>query len=239
MAKPVLLLGCGKMGGALLAGWLQRNDLPGGVHVIEPNAAAVAAFAPKQGVLIHSAAEALPGDLDPEILVLAVKPQSMDAALPPLRRFTGATVLSIAAGKTLAYFDRHFGPTVGIVRSMPNTPAAVGRGITVAVANARVGEERRRRCHGLLAAVGAFEWVEGEALLDAVTAVSGGGPAYVFLLIECLAEAGKEAGLPPDLATRLARATVSGAGELAPLADEPAAKLRQNVTSPGGHTLEA
>ncbi|MBI1778143.1 MAG: pyrroline-5-carboxylate reductase [Proteobacteria bacterium] len=239
MAKPVLLVGCGKMGGALLSGWLQRQDLPGGVYVIEPNAAGLGTFRGAAGVSLHPSAGDLPAGLDPEILVLAVKPQMMDAALPPLRRFTGATVLSIAAGKTLAYFSRSFGAEAPIVRSMPNTPASVGRGITVAVANARVSAAQRRRCHGLLAAVGQVEWVEDEGLLDAVTALSGGGPAYVFLLIECLAAAGAEAGLPADLAMRLARATVSGAGELARLSEGPASQLRQNVTSPGGTTLEA
>ena len=239
MAKPVLLLGCGKMGGALLAGWLARNDLPGGVHVVEPNEAAMAGFAGKPGVSLHASAAALPPDLDPEILVLAVKPQSMDAALPPLERFAGSTILSIAAGKTIAYFERQFGAGAAIVRSMPNTPAAVGRGITVAAANGNVQSAARTRCHALLAAVGEVEWVADEALLDAVTAVSGGGPAYVFLLIECLAEAAREAGLPAELAMRLARTTVIGSGELARLAPEPAAQLRQNVTSPGGTTLEA
>jgi pyrroline-5-carboxylate reductase len=239
MSKPVLLLGCGKMGGALLQGWLTRGDLPGGAHVIEPNEAAVAVFKSEKSVRIHPDAAALPGDLDPEILVLAVKPQSMDAALPPMRRFAGATLLSIAAGKTLGYFERQFGAEAAVVRSMPNTPAAIGRGITVAVANRLVAEDGRRRCHALLEAVGTVEWVEDEALIDAVTALSGGGPAYVFLLIECLAEAGRKAGLPADLAMRLARETVSGAGELARLSPEPAAALRQNVTSPGGTTLEA
>jgi pyrroline-5-carboxylate reductase len=147
--------------------------------------------------------------------------------------------LSIAAGRTIAYFEQKLGGAAAVVRSMPNTPAAVGRGITVACANGHVTSGQRARCDELLAAVGEVAWVEDEALLDAVTAVSGGGPAYVFLLIECLAEAGAAEGLPPDLAMRLARVTVSGAGELARLSSEPAAVLRQNVTSPAGTTLEA
>jgi pyrroline-5-carboxylate reductase len=147
--------------------------------------------------------------------------------------------LSIAAGRTIAYFERHLGAQAAIVRSMPNTPAAVGRGITVACSNRHVSAAQRELCDELLAAVGEVAWIADEGLLDAVTAVSGGGPAYVFLLIECLAEAGAAAGLPPDLAMRLARITVSGAGELARLSSEPASVLRQNVTSPAGTTLEA
>jgi pyrroline-5-carboxylate reductase len=174
------------------------------------------------------------------VVLLAVKPQAMDATLPAYRRFVGAATLflSIAAGKTIGYFERGLGDAP-IVRSMPNTPAAVGRGITVACANARVSAAQRDLADGLLSAVGEVHWVEREALLDPVTALSGGGPAYVFLLIEYLAEAGVAAGLPAELAMRLARVTVSGAGELARQSAEPAAQLRQNVTSPGGTTLEA
>jgi len=206
---------------------------------VEPNKAAASAFSGKRALSLYGDAGALPADLEPEIVVLAVKPQSMETTLPALGRFRSATILSIAAGKTLGYFEAVFGSTAAIVRSMPNTPAAIGRGITVAVANPNVAEAQRRRCHDLLGAVGTVEWVEDEALLDAVTAVSGGGPAYVFLLIECLAEAGRAAGLPGELAMRLARETVSGAGELARRSSETAAQLRQNVTSPAGTTLEA
>ena len=236
----LLLVGCGKMGGAMLRGWLQRGVGPRDVTVIEPNMASVADLATAGIRLLADAAE-LPPDLKPAVVVLAVKPQMMDGALPACRRFAGANTvfLSIAAGRTIAYFERHLGAQAAIVRSMPNTPAAVGRGITVACANCQVSAAQRDLCHELLAAVGEVAWVENEGLLDAVTAVSGGGPAYVFLLIECLAEAGAAAGLPADLAMRLARVTVSGAGELARLSSEPAAVLRQNVTSPGGTTLEA
>ncbi len=148
-------------------------------------------------------------------------------------------MLSIAAGKTLGYFEAHLGATAAIVRAMPNTPAAVGRGMTVLVANRAVSQQQRKVCGALLAAVGEVDWVGKEELLDAVTALSGGGPAYVFLLIEALAEAGVEAGLPAELAMRLARGTVAGAGELVRQADEPASTLRENVTSSGGTTLEA
>jgi pyrroline-5-carboxylate reductase len=186
-------------------------------------------------------AAALPVGFAPEVIVLAVKPQSMDEATAPLVRLArpGSVVLSIAAGKTIAGFEARFGASAAIVRAMPNTPAAVGRGITVACANRNVAAPLRARCNDLLAAVGAVAWVEDEALLDPVTAVSGSGPAYVFLLIECLAEAGVAAGLAPELAAQLARATVCGAGELAYRSADPAATLRKNVTSPGGTTQAA
>ncbi len=236
----LLLVGCGKMGGAMLRGWLQRGVQPRDVTVIEPNTAPVADLA-TAGIRLLADAAKLPADLKPAVVVLAVKPQMMDGALPAYGRFVGMNTvfLSIAAGRTVAYFERHLGAQAAIVRSMPNTPAAVGRGITVACPNRHVTAAQRELCEELLAAVGEVAWVEDEGLLDAVTAVSGGGPAYVFLLIECLAEAAVAAGLPPELAMRLARVTVSGAGELARLSSEPAAVLRQNVSSPGGTTLEA
>jgi pyrroline-5-carboxylate reductase len=237
---PLLLIGCGKMGGAMLRGWLRRGVRTADVTVVEPYAAALTDLA-AQGVTVVGDAAQVPAGLAPSVVVVAVKPQTMDAAIAPLTRFArpGTVFLSIAAGKTIGYFERTFGGSAAIVRSMPNTPAAVGRGITVACANPNVTATQREQCDELLAAVGEVAWVEEEGLLDAVTAVSGGGPAYVFLLIECLAGAGTAAGLPADLAMRLARATVSGSGELARLSSEPAAVLRQNVTSPGGTTLEA
>jgi pyrroline-5-carboxylate reductase len=226
----LLLVGCGKMGGALLRGW-REGQAADQFAVVEPAG----------GEDCYADAAALPADLEPDVVVLAVKPQMMDAALPPYRRFArpGTVFLSIAAGKTLAYFARHLGAGTAVVRAMPNTPAAVGRGITVACPNNEVSEAQRALCDRLLAAVGEVAWVEEEALIDPVTAVSGGGPAYVFLLIEVLAKAGVAAGLPEDLAMRLARSTVSGAGELARLSPEPASRLRENVTSPKGTTYEA
>jgi len=238
MAGPVLLVGCGRMGGALLEGWLARAMLPAGAHVVEPNRAAASAFAGRAGVSWHGRAEEVPAGVAPEVVVLAVKPQTMAEALPALGRFRGATFLSIAAGRRIAGLSAALGGAA-VVRSMPNTPAAVGRGMTVAVAGPGVAAAARARCDELLSAVGEVAWVEDEGLIDPVTAVSGGGPAYVFLLIEALAAAGAKAGLPADLAMRLARVTVSGAGELARLSPEPAAQLRKNVTSPGGTTLEA
>jgi pyrroline-5-carboxylate reductase len=237
---PLLLVGGGKMGGALLRGWLDGGLAVADAVVVEPNPQSLAVEA-ECGVTIVHDADAIPAGFPPRVVVLAVKPQMMDAALPGYRRFAGpgTLFLSIAAGKTIAYFERALGTDAAIVRSMPNTPAAVGRGITVCCANARTTSEDRALTDALLAAVGEVHWVAEEKHLDAVTAVSGGGPAYVFLLIECLAKAGVAAGLPEELAMRLARVTVSGSGELARRSDEPAAVLRQNVTSPAGTTLEA
>lgn len=241
--SSLLLVGCGKMGAALLAGWLARGTA--GAHasvtIVEPAAAATAAFRGKPGVTIVTEPGAVPAATSPSVVVFATKPQGMDAVVPTYRRFAGpgAVFLSIAAGRTLDFFQRHLGAEAAVVRSMPNTPAAVGRGITVACANSRVSAAQTSTCSELLSAVGEVAWVDDEALIDAVTAVSGSGPAYVFLLAECLAKAGVEAGLPADLATRLARATVSGSGELLHRATEAAEQLRRNVTSPGGTTAAA
>ena len=239
MGYRLLLVGCGKMGGALLSGWLE-SGLVDSCAVVEPNEEAAAGFAGHGTVMFCGSAADLPPDLEPEVVVLAVKPQAMDAVLPDYRRYAPRAVfLSIAAGKTITYFEQVQGANAAIVRSMPNTPAAVRRGFTVFCPNRNVGAEQRAACDQLLAAVGGVAWVEDEGLLDAVTAVSGGGPAYVFLLIETLAKAGVAAGLSEDLATAMARATVAGSGELARQSSEPASQLRENVTSPGGTTLEA
>ncbi|MBF0372730.1 MAG: pyrroline-5-carboxylate reductase [Alphaproteobacteria bacterium] len=234
----VLLAGCGKMGGAMLDGWLDRGLAPADVCVIEPSEAGRAALAGRVAAVVASA-EDVPTTFIPDVVVLAVKPQVMDQALPPLARHRDAVFLSIAAGKTIGWFEARLGAGRAIVRSMPNTPAAVRRGITVAVANPHVGAAGRDSCAALLEAVGEVAWVEDEALMDAVTAVSGSGPAYVFLMAECLAAAGAKAGLPADLAMRLARATVCGSGELMRRSSEPAETLRRNVTSPGGTTAAA
>jgi pyrroline-5-carboxylate reductase len=237
--RPALLLvGCGKMGGAMLAGWLDRK-VTDQVLVIEPATGGAQAFKGRPGVTVVddlAAADAF----KPDVVVFATKPQVMDAAVPAYRRYAvpGTLFLSIAAGKTIAFFEKHLG-AVAVLRAMPNTPAQIGRGITVACANGKVDAQQRMLTEALLAAVGEVGWVDDEALIDAVTAVSGSGPAYVFLLAECLAEAGAAAGLPKELAMRLARATVSGAGELLHRSGEAAATLRQNVTSPGGTTLAA
>ena len=173
----------------------------------------------------------------PACVVFAVKPQVMDGVVPDYRRFadSGTVYLSIAAGKTLPSLQATLAAGAAVVRAMPNLPATVGRGMSVACANAAVDEAGRATCTDLLAAVGAVSWIEDECLLDAVTGVSGSGPAYVFLLIECLAAAGVEAGLPEPLALELARETVAGAGELARRSDATAAALRERVSSPRGH----
>lgn len=236
--RTLLLVGCGKMGSALLHGWIS-NKTASRFLVVEP-AGLPAGFAAETAVAWHRSAEEVPAEPAPEAIIFAVKPQVVDQVLPDYRRWAGLRTLfvSIVAGKTIAGIGRHLGPA-SLVRTMPNTPAAIGLGITVACANARVTVEQRRVCDQLLAAVGESAWVEDEALLDPVTAVSGSGPAYVFLLIEALAEAGRAAGLPPELAARLARSTVAGSAELARRAEETPAQLRENVTSPGGTTRAA
>ncbi|MEO5336798.1 MAG: pyrroline-5-carboxylate reductase [Magnetospirillum sp. WYHS-4] len=236
----LVLVGGGKMGSALLGGWLDRGVASEDVIVVEPVAEQAVALH-SRGVAVVAGAEELPADLRPEVVVLAVKPQAMDTVAPVYGRFaaTGTVFLSIAAGKTLAVFARLLGPRAAVVRSMPNTPAAVRRGVTVACASPSVDAAQRRRCQDLLEAVGACYWVDDERLMDAVTAVSGSGPAYVFLLAECLAKAGAAAGLPAGLAADLARATVAGSGELLFRSPEAPETLRKNVTSPGGTTAAA
>lgn len=236
--SPLALVGAGKMGSALMAGWLDQGLDPGAALVFDPapppgahellNGAGVAvAERPSQG---QTAAA----------IVIAVKPQIINDVLPTLRPLLGreTVCLSIAAGPTLANLEAGLGPS-SIVRSMPNTPAQVGRGITAAVANSRVQPAQKALVTELLEAVGEVVWVDDEAHIDAVTAVSGSGPAYVFLLAECLAEAGIDAGLPPEVADQLARATVVGAGELLRRSELPHHQLRKNVTSPGGTTAAA
>ena len=232
----LLLVGCGKMGGAMLDGWLSRGLGPADVVVAEP----VEALRPKKPGL-RAVASTSEISETPDIVVLAVKPQTMDAVLPDLRRFAeaGSVFLSIAAGKTLKYFASHLGAAAKVVRSMPNTPAAVRQGISVACAAKGVSPAEKQRCQQLLEAVGQALWVEDEALLDPVTALSGSGPAYVFLLVEAMAAAGAKLGLSADMAMQLARATVAGSGELLRQSGEPAEQLRVNVTSPGGTTAEA
>lgn len=242
MNPSALLVGGGRMGGALLAGWLSRGALAAaGAVVVEPDAATAAALGARHGVRVVPAPDAL--EAAPELVLFAVKPQIIGAVLPsyaPLADNSRPPVfLSIAAGAALATLEAGLGDGAAIVRAMPNTPAAIGRGITVACANARATDAQRALCARLLEAAGEVAWVEDEAPMDAVTAVSGSGPAYVFLLIECLAEAGVAAGLDAALAGRLARATVAGAGALAAESDESAAQMRRSVTSPGGTTAAA
>ncbi|MBL4917988.1 pyrroline-5-carboxylate reductase [Szabonella alba] len=230
-ARGLVLLGCGKMGSALLAGWLARGLKHQTVTVLDPNPSD---WLQAQGIRVNG-----PVPARPAVVVLAVKPQMMGEALPLLAPLgqTDALILSVAAGTTLARFETVFGPQAVLVRAMPNTPAAVGRGITAIVGNARAGEADLALAESLLSAVGEVVRLQSESQMDAVTGLSGSGPAYVFHLIEAMAAAGEAQGLAPDLAMRLARATVCGAGELAHQTPETsAAQLRINVTSPGGTT---
>ncbi|RJF89885.1 pyrroline-5-carboxylate reductase [Oleomonas cavernae] len=241
LERPLLLIGCGKMGGAMLEGWLARGLAASLAVVVEPYASPLTDGFKTRGVTVVDTLDALPAGLDPAAVVLAVKPQKMEEVLAAAPRLVGprCLVLSIAAGKRIGLFEAAFGAGVPVIRAMPNTPAAVGRGMTVLVAGRHAGAAERDLATHLCAAVGAVGWVEDEGLIDVVTALSGGGPAYVFLLIEVLAKAGIAQGLAPDLAMRLARETVSGSGELARLSDEPADQLRRNVTSPAGTTERA
>ncbi|MFZ9198627.1 MAG: pyrroline-5-carboxylate reductase [Paracoccaceae bacterium] len=229
----LVLLGCGKMGSALLAGWLKAGLPPTSIWVLEPNPSD---WLTATGVHLNAGVPPAPA-----VALLAVKPQMMGAALPALQALGNGTTLmvSIAAGTSIATFESTFGPRTPIVRTMPNTPAMVGRGITGICANAHAGAGGLALAAELMAAVGEVVMLEGEHQIDAVTAVSGSGPAYVFHLIEAMAAGGVAQGLSPEVAMKLARATVCGAGELAFQSADPAAQLRINVTSPGGTTAAA
>lgn len=236
--RTLALAGAGKMGGAMLRGWLDGGLKPSAVTVIEPTPSAnILAMRDAGGFALN------PNDVGaPDVLVLAVKPQALAAAAPALQSLAGSDtlVVSIVAGKTIAELSARLPAARAFVRVMPNTPAAVGRGAAAGATNAVVDAKQRAWTERLMRAVGVFEWVEDEALVDAVTALSGSGPAYVFALVEAMAKAGEAVGLSANLAMRLARATVEGAGELMfrELAT-PAARLRENVTSPGGTTAAA
>jgi pyrroline-5-carboxylate reductase len=231
----LVLVGAGKMGGAMLEGWTGLGLDPATIVVIEPNPSRDLLQLTARGMRLNPQDRA-----QASVIILAVKPQVADEVVPAVAPWVGSSsiVISIMAGRTLQGLERAL-PRAGVVRAMPNLPAAIGRGITVAVPNARVSAPQRNLAEKLLGATGAVEWVEDESLLDAVTAVSGSGPAYVFLLAETLAQAGAAAGLPAELAARLARATVSGAGALLEAPGLDAATLRQNVTSSGGTTAAA
>jgi pyrroline-5-carboxylate reductase len=230
----IVLAGAGKMGGAMLTGWLAQGLGPSRVVVIEPAPSAEISLLAAKGIRLN------PSDIGrADTLVVALKPQTFREAGATLKAFAGAStlVVSIMAGTTIAALQDVCGGKV--VRAMPNTPAAIGRGITVAVAAKGVSAAQRATADALLRATGSVEWVDDEGLMDAVTAVSGSGPAYVFLLAEELARAGVAAGLPEELATKLARETVAGSGELLHRSELAFATLRQNVTSPGGTTAAA
>ena len=231
--RGLVLLGCGKMGSAMLAGWLDGGLPPGSVWVLDPNPTA---WLQETGVHLNAG---LPSN--PAVVLVAVKPQMMAEALPSLSALgNGETLfLSVAAGTPISAYEAALGAATPIVRAMPNTPAAIGRGITAIIGNARAGAAELDLAERLLSAVGQVVRLDGEDQMDAVTAVSGSGPAYVFHLIETLAHAGEAQGLAPELAMTLAKATVGGAGALAEASDESPAQLRINVTSPGGTTQAA
>jgi pyrroline-5-carboxylate reductase len=238
--ERVLLIGFGNMGQALARGWLAAGRTPATVHVVETAPAALAAAA-SLGLGASSAVAQVDTTFRPAVVVLAVKPNQLGAVLAECRarHSRGAVHLSIAAGKTLEALAAGLGADAAVVRAMPNTPAAIGKGMTALVANAGVTSEQRALCGELLAAVGSIAWLDDERHMDAVTAVSGSGPAYVFLLVECLERAALELGLAPALAKQLALATVAGAAAYAERADVPPAELRRRVTSPNGTTQAA
>ncbi|HEY8189696.1 MAG TPA: pyrroline-5-carboxylate reductase, partial [Micavibrio sp.] len=239
------LIGCGKMGSAILRGWLAAGERSK-VLVLDP-----AGLPPELTPLVDGKVAYFKSTSEfvkaataekPDVFLLAVKPQVMEAACRSIAPAVSreALILSIAAGQAIASFEKRFALTQSIVRAMPNTPAAIGKGITIAVAGRHVSAAQKQIAAGILQTTGVLEWIDDEGLLDAVTALSGSGPAYVFLLIDTLASAGMKAGLPTDLAGKLARQTVIGAAALAESEpDTDAAQLRKNVTSPGGTTEAA
>jgi pyrroline-5-carboxylate reductase len=232
----ILLVGAGKMGTAMLQGWIGLGLDPCKILVLEPHPSGELSALAKRGLRLNpsQAAEQITA------VVIAVKPQVASEAMSALAPYVGneTVIVSIMAGRTLNFLERAV-PGRAVVRAMPNTPAAIGRGITVAVPNRRTSAAQRECVHVLLSAMGHVEWINDEKLMDAVTAVSGSGPAYVFLLAESMAHAGRAVGLPMELAEKLARVTVAGSGELLHRSQLPAATLRQNVTSPGGTTAAA
>ena len=236
--RNILLVGCGNMGSAMLRGWRAEGVDAQQLHVIDAQDGAIEQ-ARSLGV---EASSSLAADIaQPDVIVFAVKPQQIDTLVPQFADLAarGAVVLSVAAGKPISAYERLLGGAPMIVRAMPNTPAAIGQGITALVANGAVGAEQKATCEHLLSAVGEVVWLDDESLMDAVTAISGSGPAYVFLLIEALTAAAQEEGLCADLARKLAMATVAGAGAYAAQSPIEPGRLREQVTSPGGTTQAA
>ncbi len=232
-ARGLVLLGCGKMGSAMLAGWLERGLPAASAWVIDPRPSD---WLKSTGVQINGDLPGAPG-----IVLIAVKPQMMGEALPSLQAMGNGDTLfvSVAAGTSIATYEDMLGAKTPIVRTMPNTPAAVGRGITALIGNGAASGDDMSRAELLLGAVGQTVRLDSESQMDAVTGVSGSGPAYVFHLIETLAAAGEAQGLPADLAMKLAKATVAGAGALAEQSEDDPGQLRVNVTSPNGTTQAA
>ena len=239
LGGTLVLVGAGKMGGAMLEGWLKGGADPKKVIALDPSPTPeMKAMLESHGVRLNPPVSTI---TDAEVVVVAVKPQVMDDVLPGIVALKASRplILSVAAGKTIASFERHFGTDAAVIRTIPNTPAAVGRGITAMASNPNVSPAQLELARALLSAVGEVVTVADEAMIDVVTAVSGSGPAYVFYLTECLAAAGEKMGLSAALAMQLARATVAGSGELMRVSGTSAATLRQNVTSPKGTTYAA
>ncbi|WP_310618977.1 pyrroline-5-carboxylate reductase [Flexibacterium corallicola] len=237
--SPLVLVGAGKMGGALLAGWIANGVHPDAVVVVDPGPSSeMLAFLDEKGIRWEATTQGVPVA---QALIVAVKPQLMEKVLPAIVTLVAQStvVLSMAAGTSVETFHRHLGQETVVVRCMPNTPAQVGRGITGGYASGAISQKQQDMVNELLQAVGEFVWVDSEEQIDFVTAVSGSGPAYLFHMTECLAEAGKALGLSAEVAEKLARHTVSGAGELLHQSPESASRLRENVTSPGGTTAAA
>jgi pyrroline-5-carboxylate reductase len=239
MPASLVLVGAGKMGGSMLDGWIKAGLDPDNVTVLDPQPSRdIMTFARANNVKLNPSLK----DVEPpQVLVLAIKPQVLESAAPLLSKLIGpgTVLLSILAGKTIKNMKEQIKGVRGIVRAMPNLPVSVGRGLTAAIASPDVFPYQHNLINSLLTTVGTVEWLTDETLIDAVTAVSGSGPAYVFYLTECMSRAGQAAGLPVELAERLAHATVTGSAELMYQSDLPPAKLRQNVTSPGGTTAAA
>ena len=237
----LVLVGCGNMGYAMLAGWCGSGRIDANEIVVVEPVNALRQRAEELGVTALSAFEDIPQEAKPSLIVFAVKPQMMAVVVPAYQQFVdaGATVVSIAAGTRIAFFEKVFGPGTPVIRCMPNTPAAIGAGMMVTTTNTNVSPETSRFVDNLLSASGEVASVEDENMMDAVTAVSGSGPAYVFHFIESLTSAGIDAGLPPDTAAKLAGQTVLGAAMLAAQSTETPSTLRERVTSPNGTTAAA
>lgn len=237
---PIVIAGVGKMGSALLERLISRGINTDFIKIQDPSPSdRINELVTRHHISCHARIEKL--ERSPSIIILAVKPQVMDSVFPPLSKLAGpeTIILSIAAGRTLSSFEKNLPPNTGVVRAMPNTPAQVGRGITACVSNSALSSSQRQFATQILSCLGQVIWLDHETDMDAVTAVSGSGPAYVFHFVECLTEAGIAEGLSPNVAAQLARATVVGAGELLAGSDLEAAKLRENVTSEGGTTAAA
>lgn len=232
-----MLVGCGNMGRAMLNGWIDEGVKPNNVVVIDPSVENLEKVS-KLGCRGFSSPLLIEEGYKPDVIILAVKPQVISDVLDSYKTYTnaGSLIISIAAGTRIQLFEESFGESAAIIRTMPNTPAAVRRGMMVSVANKNVGDDQKKICDVLMQAIGTTAWVDDENLMDAVTGLSGSGPAYVFYMVQAMAEAGVAAGLDADLALKLAKTTVAGAGELALQSGESVEQLRVNVTSPNGTT---